>query len=445
MKRFVVPGVSILGFLWISIAAAAEPATPTAAAVIAEFNRMAGLPLWPGFDPKTVPLAIYDGERTVLVRHPSPPPGFKREGEVWVYPGQHPEMRANTSMELGGATTATLLLDSGKGRDARHWASVMMHETFHVFQRKKHPSWAGNEAELFTYPLEDAGRLASRRLETDALRRALASQDAKQAACWTVKALALRRQRYGSLPAGSEAYEQGTELNEGLATFIENLALGETKGPDLPAGEYPAGDVRSRAYAIGYADATLLDRFDPGWRKALEVGQGASLDELLTKALNGKPVSACAFSAEESAAALARAKEDIARFVQEKQQLREAFLSRPGWRIEILSSAQPLWPQGFDPLNVVALGKGEVLHRRWVKLGNGDSTIEVLDRESLTEGAGEHPLFNGLRRLIITGLPDEPKVRQEGGFLVLDAGGVTAKLKGAVAETSGSVVKIKMP
>jgi hypothetical protein len=284
---------ALQGLLFLSLGlfaiAAAETATPTTAAVIAEFDRMAGLPLWPGSDPKTVPLAIYDGQRTVLVRHPSPPPEFKREGEIWIFAGQHPEMRANTSTDLGGATTATLLLDPGKGRDARHWASVMMHETFHVFQRQKHPTWAGNEAELFTYPLEDAGRLASRRLETDALRRALAAQDAKEAACWAAKALGLRRQRYGSLPAGSEAYEQGTELNEGLATFIENLALGETKGPDLPAGEYPAGDVRSRAYAIGYAEATLLDRFDPGWRKALEEGQGASLDELLAKALNGKP------------------------------------------------------------------------------------------------------------------------------------------------------------
>ena len=69
---------------------------------------------------------------------------------LWVYAGQHPEMRANTSTGLGGVTTATLLLDPQRGRDARQWASVLAHETFHVFQRERHPSWSGNEAELFT-------------------------------------------------------------------------------------------------------------------------------------------------------------------------------------------------------------------------------------------------------------------------------------------------------
>jgi hypothetical protein len=430
------------------LAAAAEPVKPMAAAVLAEFDRMAELPLWPGFDPKRVPLAIYDGERTVLVRHPSPPPEFKQEGGLWIYAGQHSGMRANTSTELGGVTTATLLLDPQRGRDARKWASVLTHETFHVFQRERHPAWSGNEAELFTYPL-DAERLAARRLESEAFRRALAAKDLKDVVCWSGKALDLRRQRYASLPAGSVAYERGTELNEGLAAFVENLALGDTDGPDLPAGEYSAEDIRNRAYAIGAAQAALLDRVDPGWRKALEEGQGANLDEMLTRALAGKPGSPCALSSEESAAAAARAREDVARLSQEKQKLRETFLGRPGWKIEFLSSAQPLWPQGFDPLNVTSLGKGEILHRRWVKLGNEGNTIEVLDRESLSEGAGEHPLFNGLRKLTVTGLPEEPRTQREGDVLIIgsiiDSGGVVAKLKGATAEKEGTVLRVKLP
>lgn len=444
MKRFA--AASLLVLLGIPVPTeGAEPAKPTAAAVLAEFDRMAELPLWPGFDAKRIPLAIHDGERTILVRHPSPPADFKQEGGLWVYAGQHPAMRANTSTDLGGVTTATLLLDPRSGRDARRWAAVLTHEAFHVFQRERHPSWSGNEAELFTYPLDDAGRLASRRLESDAFRRALAVKDLKDAVCWAGKALELRRQRYASLPAGSVAYERGTELNEGLAAFVENLALGDTNGPDLPAGEYPAEGVRSRAYAIGAAQAALLDRLDPGWRKALEEGQGASLDELLARALAGKPGSTCAFSPEESAAAGARARADVARLSQEKQRLREAFLGRPGWKIEFLTGAQPLWPQGFDPLNVTSLGKGEILHRRWVKLGKGTDTVEILDRESLSEGAGEHPLFNGVRRLTVTGLPEEPGLQREGDVLVIAGGGVTAKLKGATAEKEGPVLRVKLP
>ena len=47
---------------------------------------------------------------------------------LWVFAGQHSEMRANTSTALGGVTTATLLLDPQRGLDARKWASVLVHE-----------------------------------------------------------------------------------------------------------------------------------------------------------------------------------------------------------------------------------------------------------------------------------------------------------------------------
>ena len=42
-------------------------------AVVAALDRFAETPLWPGFEPSEYPLAIYDGERTLLMRHPSPP------------------------------------------------------------------------------------------------------------------------------------------------------------------------------------------------------------------------------------------------------------------------------------------------------------------------------------------------------------------------------------
>ena len=45
-------------------------------AVVATLDRFAETPLWPGFEPSEYPLAIYDGERTLLLRHPSPPEEF---------------------------------------------------------------------------------------------------------------------------------------------------------------------------------------------------------------------------------------------------------------------------------------------------------------------------------------------------------------------------------
>jgi len=421
---------------------AAPPAT--AASILAEFDRLAVQPLWPNFAPGKTPLEIYDGERTILVRHPSPPPEFQKEGDLWVFAGRHPSVKANTSIELGGVQTATLEIDPRSARDSRAWASIVIHETFHVFQRERHPAWSGNEAELFLYPMEDAGPLAVRRLETEAFRRALAAKELQEAACWTRRALDERRDRFSKLPAGAVGYEQGTELNEGMANFVENLSLGKTQGPDLPASEYAAGDVRSRAYSIGFAQAALLDRFDPAWRQALEGGQATSLDELLARAVAGKPATACGFKPEEIAAASEHAKTDVLRLAQTRRESREAFLGRSGWKLEI-TTAKPFMPQGFDPLNVSLVAKGEILHRRFVKLGNEDSTLEVLGREALTQAAGEHPLFNGIREIQVTGLPAEPKVTQEGDFVVIAAEGVTARLKGAKVEKGERALKVTVP
>lgn len=140
----------------------AEPPKVTATAVRAEFDRLATLPLWPGFEPLKTPVAIYDGERTILVRHPSPPAEFKPEADFQVFPGRHPAMNANNGVDLGGVKTATLIVHPDAGPSAREWASTLIHETFHVFQRQRHPTWQGNEGELFLHPTGDAALLAAR-------------------------------------------------------------------------------------------------------------------------------------------------------------------------------------------------------------------------------------------------------------------------------------------
>ncbi|HEY2290862.1 MAG TPA: hypothetical protein VGM86_09200 [Thermoanaerobaculia bacterium] len=438
-------GLLILALLLALAPLHAEPPEVTATAVRAEFDRLAVLPLWPGFEPLKTPVAIYDGERTILVRHPSPPADFKPEGDFQVFPGRHPAMNANNGVDLGGVKTATLIVHPEAGPSAREWASTLIHETFHVFQRQRHPTWQGNEGELFLYPTGDAALLAARRLETEGLRRALKAADATEAACWTGQALERRRERFGHMPPGAVGYERGSELNEGLATFVEKLSLGKTQGPDLPAAEYGAEDVRDRFYAIGYAEATLLDRFDPAWRRALEDGKGASLDEMLSQAIAGKPASACGFTPAEVDAAQEKAKTDVQALARTKRETRDAFLARPGWTIEIVAAAHPLELRGFDPLNVSLVDKGEILHRRYLELGVQDSALKVLDAQALTEAAGEHPLFNGVKDLRMTGLPAEPKIRQDGDLTVIEAAGLTAKLKGVKVEKGDQSIRFILP
>jgi hypothetical protein len=437
--------------------AAAAISSVSPVAVEQELERIAGSGtpgqrFWPGFDPLAIPLALYDGQATWLFRHPHPPAEFgPGQGGARIADGRPETLRANTGAEIGGVPTATLLLTPA--HSARDWAAVAVHEAFHVFSRQHHPGWAGDEMELFVYPLEAKEPLALRRQETQALRRALAASGASAASCWADLAVRLRKERFALLPQEAVAYERGTELNEGLATYVEGLARGES-GMDLPADDFPTEKVRDRAYVVGRAEAILLDRLEPSWKERLggvtgalgsSAGQPGTLDELLAaaSAVRSGP-HPCALSPGEIAAAVRRAGEDVDRLAHERQAARAAFLGKPGWSVIVLAADDPLWPQGFDPLNVLRLGEGEVLHRRWVKLGNGDAEFEVLDREALTQGVGPHPILQGVRQLTVTGLPEKPEVREQGGWARLKAPGFTAKLKSATIEISHREVRIRL-
>lgn len=406
--------------------------------------------LWPGFDPAAVPLAVYDGERTVLFRHPSPPAGFRpdpADPAAFVYDGRHEAITANSSAEIGGVQTATVLLGrTGPPRDAAALALLAVHEAFHVFQRERHPAWAGNEADLFVYPTDDGALLALRRLETDALRRALAARKSNGTSCWARRALALRGQRYAALDSASAAYERGTELNEGLAAYVEVRAAGR-QTVELPADGFGPAEVRPRAYATGAALALLLDRLAPGWAASLEGDDRQALDVMLGRALGDGE--ACAFGAPEMAEAERRARADVAALGAARAERVAAFEGRLGWRVVVEAPAgAPLWPQGFDPLNVERVGPGRVLHARFLRLGNGAGHVEVLDADSadveaLTEGAGPHPLFNGVRRLVLTGLP-EPEVAEAGGTVGVRAPGLTAEFRGASVERGPREVTVRL-
>lgn len=423
------------------------PEEPGAIAVAAQVRKMASRALWPGFDPSRVPLAIFDGEKTYLFRHPNPPPEFRPVAdrpETAIAPGRHALVRANTSISLGGVRTATLLLDGPEQQPVGESAAVAVHEAFHVYQAERHPKWGGNEADLFTYPIDDPILLQLSRLETESLRRALAAKNDRKAGCWAASALDQRRNRFALLGETGAAYERGTELKEGLARLVESRARAETSpAPVIPASDFAAGDVRSRSYAVGHAFGVLLDRFAAGWEAGLESSGEKTLDGLLAQAISaeraGRP---CRFSARETADALDRAKRSVELTGLTRAAIREDFFGRPGWRIVVVAADEPLSPQGFDPLNVEKLGPGEVLHSRWVKLGSSAGSLEVLDARAVTESAGTHPLFEGVRRVTVTGIRSEPEVRESATGITLKATGVTAEFGGARLERKGQTLTI---
>jgi hypothetical protein len=80
---------------------------------------------------------------------------------------------------------------------------------------------------------------------------------------------------------------------------------------------------------------------------------------------------------------------------------------------------------------VQRLSPQEVLHTRWLTLGNETASLEVLGRRSLTRASGPHPLFSGVAQLTMTGLTQEPEVTRVGDKITVRAQGLTADLDGA--------------
>jgi hypothetical protein len=401
--------------------------------------------LWPGYDPMVVPLAVLEGGNTYLFRHPDPPDGFAAIGEGYVFSGSHPLVVSNTSAVIGGVRTAAIVMDvSGQGRSITDMAALALHEAFHVFQASTGRRWGADETYMFVYPVEDADLLALRRLETEALRRAVSAGVEDSVAGWAFAAMDARSERYSELDPAFQAYERGIEAMEGTAAYVECKASGEMP-VELPAGGFDPEAVRLRGYATGAAFALLLDAFEPGWKADFALYDSLCLDGCLEKALERSGhARTCAFTESETAAITDRARSDAESLIQTWNSRREDFVSAPGWRV-VLEAAEehPLWPQGFDPMNVRRV-EGGLLHTRFINLGNELGNLNVLEGTALTEGVGPHPLFNGVRRVVLSGLESEPEVVVQEGRMTLKAPGVTADFLGASVVRTANTLLIRI-
>jgi len=439
------------------LSTASLPAQPaTALATAREVERIAATrSFWPRFDPLAIPLAIYDGKSTWLFRHPNPPSDFEPSTissiRSHVRDGRHPAVTANSSADIGGVPTATLLVDGARSADsASELAATAIHESFHVFQRKHHPHWQANEGDLFVYPVDDANLLALRRLESEALREALATAIPSRAACLGRLTIDYRTKRFAAMDSVFSAYERGTELNEGLATYVELRALGRTT-VDIPVAEFTAVEVRLRSYTIGAGIAFLLDGIRPQWQHALEAQDRPWLDEVLAGALVGaaeSPPEGCALPEVQVAQIIEVARRDAAAVATSRAGRRKAFDSARGWRVTVIAfGGQPLRARGFDPLNIERVNGG-LLHTRFLSLENNRCRMTAIDEGAvdmvaLTEGLGPHPLFNGVRRVIIAG-PASPVVSNDGDRVSIDTNGLQLECTGARVDVRPGEVVITL-
>jgi len=414
--------------------------------ILAAIDSLGTDQLWPGFDPSQVPVAIYDGERTWLFRHPAPPPDFKpfeSRDQLAYLEGQHDAVRGNTATELEGVVTATLLLATlDDFPSAIDRAGVAIHEAFHAYQRQAHPEW-GEFGLGLDSPDTDAHLVALRRLETDLVRRAVAADNDENAAALAAAALEVRRQRFAALPESVVRFEQGLELMEGTAQHVQVTATGSTAGiMPLPEDGFAPDELFMRSYAMGFAWTVLLRRLRPGWESALESGAATSLEQALAEALAGTPP---ADWRESLAQALRRAETDVAELLARRRAIRDEFLEREGWRVIIdAGHAAPLAVRGLDPANLVRIEGQELLHTRWLRLGHTTGEAEVMDRPSLTMGAGPDPFREGFLRLTVTGFDSPPALARVGEEVTITAPGFRARFAGPEVEETGRDVVIRL-
>jgi hypothetical protein len=394
--------------------------------------------IWPGFRPQDIPVALFDGKETILLNHPNPPEGFREKNDIRVFDGRFPQVSANSSTEIGGVLTATIMPMSEEMSSAKR-IGLMAHEMFHVHQRVHHPDWSGNEADVFTYPYTNPKVMESRIVEERALRTALLAADESVARCNAALAMRARADRYALLADNHRVYEQKSELNEGLAQYVEVLYSGMSAVELMPETPYAPAAIRWRVYKTGAALALLLDRFMPDWKKELSSKPGHFLDELLTGSL--AEFGDCAVADQLHATAKQDAQDMIAAYLENIAALEADYLGATGLQVRIVANS-PLWPNGFDPLNVMTLPEGRVLHSRFLKLSNETGVLEVLGRSVLTHGNGEHPLFNGVNEVVLTGLSENNLVTGKNNHAMYSGDSLSFEFKARRIEQSGDEVVV---
>lgn len=426
--------------------------------VVRAFERLNSRGLWPGFDPSASPVAVYDGENTFLLWHPDPPQGFTplpETPDTWVWPGRFEAVSGNSTRDIGGVRTATVV--AARDTDGRQILLAWVEEAFHVFWLARHPGFRPDEMARYGYPLEDAANLTGLLAEDEALARALEAENDAGAANWAAAALEIRRGRVAKLSPEARAYETVLEIMEGTANYVARRAVDETAAQTAARlrAPRPAEGIRWRFYDTGAAICWLLDRLDPGWKPHSEENPSLTAVEILEGRLKTRSARPAKFSRREAAEFDSRAAAAAGELAERRASLRRELANRPGTRvvIEVPEGNEPFRLERFDPVNLFVLGGGEVVHPHFVIVRGPGGSVALTNpgftrgtysgTVAVTASAGRDPMRDGFRRLTLAGVQGQPEVTGE-GKVVLRAAGLLVELQHADVQADGGTVRIRV-
>lgn len=415
--------------------------------------------LWPDFNPAAVPLALFDGENTVLRAHPSPPEEFSAvpgDSGLLIVRGRHPAVAGNSTRDIAGVRTATVV--AAPGPSANQTLLALVEEVFHVFWLARHPMFRPDEMARYGYPLDTADNQRAVLAEDEALARAIEAASAGEAARWAAAALDIRRTRRTALPDDVRAFETALEMMEGTANYVARVAAGDTPAATAERlrRRRPADGIRWRFYDSGAALCFVLDRLSPVWKAEAERQPALTTVDQLESVLRAGAVRPASFSDAESAGFGTAASADITDLGNRRAQLRAALLGRAGGCvvIDLAPGAEPLRVRRFDPVNLMVLSAGEVAHPHYLTLESPQGTVD-LDNPGyvrgafdgtvgLTAPAGRHPLSAGIRQLTVVGLAASPVIADDAGAVRVDAPGLRVRVRGSLRREAGGSLRITL-
>ena len=405
-------------------ARAQEPPPDGLAAVVAADRALdavaeeAGARLWPGYRPDTIPVAFtFPDAGTILANWPEdrPPEGYARlsgaPGLAW-RPAGEDATTANTAMVRGGRDWAFV---RAAGLDAVELLGIAAHEAFHAWQAAARRAGRYRPGEnsflVMEYPEFDAPNETAIALEGRLLAASLAADDPEERRESVHRFLAVREMRHRRLGPEIAAFETATELNEGVAQYVQLKAteLAAASTGLVSAAEAEASvdaeldrlggelvtetehSLRRRFYTTGAAMAYLLDEIaGPDWKEDL-AGSRLALHDVLAEAsgYRAREAALVRSAREERGEGLESLAETTLadRREDRRARAREA-LSGPGLVVELAVEGAGLC--GIDPQNLLQIDHRRVLHARILNLclpGDGQAlfrTPAVQDREGHT-------------------------------------------------------------
>lgn len=370
-------------------------------------------PLWPGFDVLEIPLLVYDSVCTWAFNIEIMPEGFTSVAGhpgVWVYEGQHPAVRGNSVAMLGGIRVATSVLSSISRRTGERYSSddlagIIIHEQFHVFQKSRFPHWMQNDGLLLVYPPETEHTLFLRRMEKEAFKRAVVSENETAMCGWVMEAIKYREMRLNMIDPVFRQYEMELQRTEGLSDYIEKTArdVGPLDSSEITDGIAPAG-IRDLGYVEGRWIAMLLDKISPEWKDLFENDGDLYLEDILRQAVGEPRCDVKNFTDAELDIYTHEAAYDLVKSGTKKALEAEQFKSLGGFSLEIDAISSPLAIRMFEPLAFEMLDDGSLYHKIIFSAANEAGNLRVIDQACVTWFDN----MLGVERIVINGINELP-------------------------------------